>query len=34
MENQEEYNNISKLVEKLKKSEDPKRKYENILRLG
>jgi len=26
MENQEKYNNLSKLVEKLKKSEDPKKK--------
>ena len=34
MENQEEYNNLSKLVEKLQKSEDPKRKYEYILWLG
>ncbi len=34
MENQEKYNNLSKLVEKLKKSEDPKRKYEYILWLG
>ena len=31
---QEKYNNLSKLVEKLKKSEDPKRKYEYILWLG
>ena len=31
---QEKYNNLSKLVEKLKKSEDPKRKYEYILLLG
>ena len=29
MENKEKYNNLSKLVEKLKKSEDPKRKYSN-----
>ena len=34
MENQEQYNNLSKLVEKLRKSEDPKRKYEYILWLG
>ena len=34
MENQEKYNNLSKQVEKLKKSEDPKRKYEYILWLG
>ena len=34
MENQEKYNNLSKLVEKLKKSEDPKRKYEYILWIG
>jgi len=34
MDNQEKYNNLSKLVEKLKKSEDPKRKYEYILWLG
>ena len=34
MENQIKYNNLSKLVEKLKKSEDPKRKYEYILWLG
>ena len=34
MENQEKYNNLSKLVQKLKKSEDPKRKYEYILWLG
>ena len=34
MENQEKYNNLSKLVEKLRKSEDPKRKYEYILWLG
>ena len=34
MENQEKYNNLSRLVEKLKKSEDPKRKYEYILWLG
>ena len=34
MENQEKYNNLSKLIEKLKKSEDPKRKYEYILWLG
>ena len=31
---QGKYNNLSKLVEKLKKSEDPKRKYEYILWLG
>jgi len=30
MENQEKYKNLSKLVEKLQKSEDPKRKYEYI----
>ena len=34
MENQEKYDNLSKLVEKLKKSEDSKRKYEYILWLG
>ena len=34
MENQEKYNNLTKLVEKLRKSEDPKRKYEYILLLG
>ena len=34
MENQEKYNNLSKLIAKLKKSEDPKRKYEYILWLG
>ena len=34
MENQEKYNNLSRLVEKLKKSEDPQRKYEFILWLG
>jgi cysteine desulfuration protein SufE len=34
MDNQEKYNNLSKLVQKLKKSEDPKRKYEYILWLG
>ena len=34
MKNQEKYNNLSKLVEKLKKSDDPKRKYEYILWLG
>ena len=34
MENQETYFKLSKLVEKLKKSEDPKRKYEFILWLG
>ena len=34
MENQEKYNNLSRLVEKLKKSDDPKRKYEYILWLG
>ena len=34
MENQEKYNNLSRLVEKLQKSEDPKRKYEYILWLG
>ena len=34
MENQETYIKLSKLVEKLKRSEDPKRKYEFILWLG
>ena len=34
MENQEKYHNLSKLVQKLRKSEDPKRKYEYILWLG
>ena len=34
MENQETYFKLSKLVEKLKKSEDPKRKCEFILWLG
>ena len=34
MENQENYNNLTKLVDKLRKSEDPKRKYEYILWLG
>ena len=34
MENQKKYNNLSRLVEKLKKSDDPKRKYEYILWLG
>tara|TARA_B100000989_G_scaffold271184_1_gene227795 strand:- start:152 stop:571 length:420 start_codon:yes stop_codon:yes gene_type:complete len=34
MENQEKYSDLSKLVEKLKKSKDPKRKYEFILWLG
>ena len=34
MENTENYNTLSKLVEKLRKSEDPKRKYEYILWLG
>ena len=34
MEHQEKYDNLSKLVNKLKKSEDPKRKYEYILWLG
>ena len=34
MENLSKYNNLSKLVEKLKKAEDPKRKYEYILWLG
>ena len=34
IKNQEKYYNLSKLVEKLKKSEDPKRKYEYILWLG
>jgi len=31
MENQEKYDNLSKLVDKLKKSEDPNSKYEYIL---
>ena len=34
MENKGSYNNLYKLVEKLKKAEDPKRKYEFILWLG
>ena len=34
MENLESYNNLNKLVNKLKNSEDPKRKYEYILWLG
>ena len=34
MVSQKKYDNLSKLVEKLKKSEDPKRKYEYILWLG
>ncbi len=34
MKNQETYIELSKLVEKLKNSEDPKRKYEYILWLG
>ena len=34
MENKEKYMNLTRLVEKLKKSEDPKRKYEYILWLG
>ena len=34
MENQETYIKLSKLVEKLKNSEDPRRKYEYILWLG
>ena len=34
MVNQKKYSNLSKLVEKLKKSDDPKRKYEFILWLG
>ena len=34
MENTENYNTLSKSVEKLRKSEDPKRKYEYILWLG
>ena len=34
MENLEKENNLSKLVDKLRKSEDPKRKYEYILWLG
>ena len=34
MKNQDSFNNLSNLVEKLKKSEDPKRKYEYILWLG
>ena len=34
MENKETYINLFRLVEKLKNSEDPKRKYEYILWLG
>ena len=34
MENQQTYVELTKLVEKLKNSEDPKRKYEYILWLG
>ena len=34
MENKETYTELYKLVEKLKKAEDPKRKYEFILWLG
>ena len=34
MEDQEKYNNLARLVEKLKKSVDPKRIYEYILGLG
>jgi len=34
MGHQEKYHNLSRLVEKLKKSDDPKRKYEYILWLG
>ena len=34
MENKETYTELFKLVKKLKKSEDPKRKYEFILWLG
>ena len=34
MENKETYTELFKLVEKLKKAEDPKRKYEFILWLG
>ena len=34
MKNQEKLDNLSKLVDKLKKSENPKRKYEYILWLG
>ena len=34
MENQETYIELLKLVEKLKSSDDPKRKYEYILWLG
>ena len=34
MDNQEKYINLSNLVEKLKNSKDPKRKYEYILWLG
>ena len=34
MENKETYINLFKLVDKLKNSEDPKRKYEYILWLG
>jgi len=34
MDNQKTYINLNKLVDKLKNSEDPKRKYEYILWLG
>ena len=34
MDNQKSYINLNKLVDKLKNSEDPKRKYEYILWLG
>ena len=34
MENKETYTKLSKLVEKLKNADDPKRKYEYILWLG
>ena len=34
MENEKTYINLFKLVDKLKKSDDPKRKYEYILWLG
>ena len=34
MKNKETYTELNKLVEKLKKAEDPKRKYEFILLLG
>ncbi len=30
MENQEKLDNLSKLVDKLKKSDDPKRKYDTF----